>query len=138
MTITELIKKTNTTEVIDTLVSLHSLHYYEPGYILDRTKIKRIYKDIISRLSRPGNPNSASGYIDFIYNTKTEVYDLYINMSGTRKLLRDWWNWSQPLAALQHITIKTKKIPFDQALAEVLVEITFHLFPEKQNIEVDV
>jgi hypothetical protein len=138
MTITELIKKTNTTEVIDTLVSLHSLHYYEPGFILDRNKIKKIYKDIVSRLKHPGGPSSLPGCIDFVYNNKTEVYDVYVNIKDTRRLLRDWWDWSQPLVTLQHMTIITKKIPFEQALAEVLVEITFHLFPEKQNIEVDV
>jgi len=137
MTLLDLIQKADTTHVVDTLTALHRIHYYEPGYVLS-DKVSDTYHSILNKLKSTTMPQSSITDLHVTYNPKSETYDLYITHNGHKTPLREWWNWDKPINSLQYINIKYKKLNLEELLAEVLVEITFYLFPEEKNIKLDV
>ena len=126
MKINDLIKKCNIDNILDTLISLHRVHYHEPGYVFD-SKIKKLYRHIIEELSRVDYTGHTLK-MKIIYNSDQGIYDILVDGVKLRDIAPNVLG-PDNISMLSVIEVPKSELSHEAILLEILTEITFITFP---------
>lgn len=124
MKIRNIFKRSNKEDIINTLTSLHRIHYFEPGYILNDT-VSLMYSEIYDKIENEPE-TTINKHIVFKWDQTTETYTVTID----NKLLRTWASENiQKFSTLANFHMDRIDLTDNQIVAELLVELTFNSFP---------
>lgn len=124
-----LVESCDTGKCINDLIELHRVHYYEPGYLLDkdllRDKYRTFIKEVLS-LYNSGMVIETVNKVEFLYDKQQSVYNLTID----KTLLRDWINTNN-ISAVASMNIQAPDtLSKEQVLLELIYELTYYEFVE--------
>jgi hypothetical protein len=108
----------NPDECIDTLVTLHRRHYYEPGYVLDGEKIYASYQQVYTAILECP-PGTSKGEIQMKLNHDTNTYSVTYNSKPLHE-----YNLTRDHLPNTRVTYP-KDMTTNQVMVEILYEITY-------------
>lgn len=120
--IKRVIKNSDVSECLDTLVELHSKHYYTPGCILNRKLIRDKYTEYIDNIIESVLDYNNQSTVRMFLDNRNGIYNTEIN--GTT--LREWVK----TATSKQVSSLNIDYPHDmhsnQVLLELLYELTYY------------
>ena len=72
----DIFKEVDIPECIDIMISLHRIHYHQPGYILNSTLLRQKYSRIVDILTEDITHNGKEDILHISLDSKTDTYSL--------------------------------------------------------------
>ena len=121
-TVTDIFKKVDLQECVDTLLSLHRLHYQEPGYLLDGISLRHKYNKIVDSIVNTPNNWQDNDTIKISLEMESNTYKLTIG----DMLLRDS---DQSIDIISNMKIDyPRTLSKESVVLELLFEISYYDF----------
>jgi hypothetical protein len=121
-TVNDIFKEVDLPKCVDTLLSLHRLHYHEPGYLLDGLSLRHKYHDMVNSIVDTPRDWQDKDTVKFSLDMKSSTYT--VTVRGV--LLRDI---NQSIDKISNMAIEHPKTLSKESLVlEILFEISYYDF----------